>query len=104
MSHNLYMDESGEAAIAYAGETPWHRFGQKIDEADVYNVDAALEAAHATFTVETVPMWMELVKGEIYKKINNRVVIRRTDTLAPLGVATNRYKVCLLYTSPSPRD
>jgi len=93
---NIHADKtSGEAAIAYAGDTPWHRHGQKIAAADVYDVDAALAAAHADFTVETVPMFhnidAESPEG-CYSAIDNRVVIRRTDTLVPLGVGSNRYR------------
>ena len=94
--HNIHMDKtSGEAAIAYAGATPWHRHGQKIEDADVHDVDAALAAAHADFTVETVPMFHNIddsVPDGCFSAIGNRVVIRRTDTLVPLGVATDRYR------------
>jgi len=98
MSHNLHMDRnSGEAAIAYAGATPWHRYGQKIDEADVYDVNKALAAGHADFPVETVPMYHDIgdetTPDGCYERLANRVVIRRADTQVPLGVATNRYSV-----------
>ena len=97
MSHNLHIDKkSGEAAIAYAGATPWHQFGQKIDDADVYDTDAALAAGHADFEVEPVPMFHNLDDSDpegVFAEVVNRVVIRRTDTLVPLGVATDRYQV-----------
>ncbi len=93
MSHNLHTDQStGQAAIAYAGQTPWHRHGQVIT--DPYDINAGLREAHIDFEVETVPMYQNIDTSGVEiepSAVDGRVIIRRTDTLDPLGVASSRY-------------
>lgn len=95
MSANIHTDKTtGEAAVAYTGATPWHRCGQVIT--DPYDLLAGLKQAHADFEVETVPMFHDIgdetTPDGCFDRIPNRVVIRRTDTQVPLGVATDRYQ------------
>jgi len=94
MSHNLHIDEaSGQAAIAYAGATPWHQHGQIIT--DPYDIALALAEAHIDFEVETVPMYHNIDTGgsEVEPSVvPNKVVIRRKDNLVPLGTASSRYR------------
>ena len=94
MSHNLHTDQStGQAAIAYAGQTPWHQYGQAIT--DPYDINAGLREAHIDFEVETVPMYHNIDTDGLEIEpsvVPNKVVIRRTDTLVPLGIASSRYR------------
>lgn len=90
--HNLHISSEGKAAIAYAGATPWHRYGQKIT--DPYDINAGLQEACIDFEVETVPMYHNIDTGGLEIEpsvVPNRVVIRRTDTLVPLGTASSKY-------------
>lgn len=48
MSHDLEIDAGG-ARMAFAGEIPWHRLGQRMD--GLQTVDSMLEAARADFDV-----------------------------------------------------
>lgn len=96
MSHDLHVDQAtGEAAIAYAGATPWHQYGQVIT--DPYDLSLALAEAHVDFEVETVPMYHNIDEGGtevVPEAVEGKVVIRRKDTLVPLGTASDRYRVC----------
>lgn len=49
MAHDLEIDKDGGARMAFAGEVPWHRLGQKME--GLQTVDAMLEAARADFEV-----------------------------------------------------
>ncbi len=50
MAHNLARKKDGSAAIVYAGETPWHRLGTKVEEA--FDAKTALEQGGLDFSIE----------------------------------------------------
>jgi phage/plasmid-like protein (TIGR03299 family) len=87
MAHEI-SHASGRAEIAYAGDTPWHGLGVKVD--GLQTTAAMLTAAGLEWRVATEPLYRTrmmspdaLVKGW--------VGIVRKDTDALLGVATDRY-------------
>jgi phage/plasmid-like protein (TIGR03299 family) len=84
MGHNLEI-RNGKASIAYAGETPWHKLGQKLDEA--FDAATALKKGGLNFTVEKVG-----IKTNDGKAIENRFALRRTDTQDVLGIVTDFYQ------------
>lgn len=85
MSHNLEK-RNGRYSIAYTGETPWHKHGQKLAEA--FDAKTALEQAGLDFEVAKVP----ITTADDSVIIPDRYALRRTDTKDVLGVVTDFYK------------
>ena len=52
MAHMIDMT-TGAPAIAYAGQTPWHRLGHKMTELERHDVVAALKLAGLDWQVKT---------------------------------------------------
>lgn len=86
MAHNLNTKANGDAAIVYAGETPWHRLGTKVDGA--FDSKTALKKGGLDFTVEKTP----IAVADTAAVIPNRFAIRRTDTKDVLGIVTDFYQ------------
>jgi phage/plasmid-like protein (TIGR03299 family) len=84
MAHNIEVRD-GKASIAFAGETPWHRLGQKLPAA--FDAASALKHGGLNFTVEKVKI--QTCDG---LEIPNRFALRRTDTKDALGIVTDFYK------------
>lgn len=89
MAHEIDTT-TGTAAIAYAGHTPWHGLGSKVDgsaDLDTWQREAGLnwwaERARVTFTDSA---------GET-RPVNDRDVLYRSDTKAPLSVVSSEYQV-----------
>jgi phage/plasmid-like protein (TIGR03299 family) len=89
MSHSLDFSR-GKAAIAYAGEVPWHGLGQKISpDASIEDwqkaaaLDWVVEKANVTFTPSGS-------KKEILT-FPNRTVLYRTDTDKGLGIVSDSH-------------
>lgn len=85
MAHNLNF-KNGKASMFYAGETPWHGLGTKVESA--LTAEQAIVAAGLDYTVEKRPMFLE--SGI---KIVGHYATVRTDTNDQLGVVGNRYEV-----------
>jgi phage/plasmid-like protein (TIGR03299 family) len=84
MAHNI-ENRNGKNSIVYAGETPWHKLGQKLGQA--FDAETALREGGLDFTVEKVGL--QTVDGT---PLVNRFGLRRTDTKDVLGVVTDFYK------------
>lgn len=84
--HNLAIKRNGQAAIVYAGQTPWHRLGTKLEKA--FDARTALKQGGLNFTVEKTPIAVADSKAII----PNRFAIRRTDTKDVLGIVTDFYQ------------
>jgi phage/plasmid-like protein (TIGR03299 family) len=84
MAHNLEI-RNGRASIAFAGETPWHKLGRKIDQA--FDAETALREGGLDFTVEKVG-----IQCNDGAAIPNKFALRRTDTRDVLGVVTDFYQ------------
>lgn len=84
MAHNI-ENKNGKSSIVYAGETPWHKLGQKINEA--FTAETALREGGLDFTVEKVAI--QTFDGA---SIPNRYALRRTDTKDVLGLCAGMYK------------
>ena len=85
MSHNLNQN-NGRASIAYAGETPWHRLGQKLDKA--FDAATALDQGGLDYTVEKV----HVSTSDDGIIIPDRFALRRADTKDVLGMVTDFYQ------------
>jgi phage/plasmid-like protein (TIGR03299 family) len=85
MTHNIET-KNGRASIVFAGQTPWHRLGQKVENA--FDSQTALQEGGLDFTVEKVGI--QCIDSP--ETIPNRFALRRTDTKDVLGVVTDFYK------------
>jgi len=89
MAHNLDFTK-GHAAIAYVGETPWHRLGNKL--ADGASIDAWQTAAGLDYEVHGTPV-VYVDRNGVTRTMPDRTVLYRDDNGAALGVVSDRYKV-----------
>jgi phage/plasmid-like protein (TIGR03299 family) len=83
MAHQLDFTK-GKAAIAYTGETPWHKYGTQFKKG--FTSEEALEAAGLDYEVELQELSTPHVTCESHK------AIVRTDTQSVLGVVGNNYE------------
>jgi phage/plasmid-like protein (TIGR03299 family) len=72
--------------MAYFGQRPWHGLGTALEEADLYDWQAASKKSGLDWTVELVP----LVTADTQAKVDHRAV-RRTSDSKVLGVVGHRY-------------
>ena len=82
---------TGKNEIAFVGETPWHGLGQELTKdapIDVWRKEAGLD-----WLAKTAPVVFQPYPEHAYEQVDNKVVIFRNDTNAPLGVVTDRYKI-----------
>lgn len=94
MSH-MIDETTGVAAIAYAGEAPWHRLGQPID------ADAPLEVwqrqARLDYTVQRAPVLYaadpKAAAREMIETMAERHGLYRSDTKRALSVVGNGYRI-----------
>ena len=84
--------ENGFAEMAYVGQRPWHGLGQELVEGapiDEWRVSAGMDwrIQRGIVRYNTSRDKMELLDDESHH------VLFRSDTKAPLGLVSNRYKV-----------
>lgn len=84
MSHNL-ATTNGQTAMMYAGETPWHGLGTKLDEPAT--AAEAIDAAGLNYHVNLRPI--ETDEGI---PVPQRKAVIRTDSNQVLGVVGNSYQ------------
>ena len=83
MAHELDFSK-GKAAIAYAGETPWHNYGHKFTQP--FTSEEALEHAGLDYEVELQEL------STPTQTLDNYKATVRTDTDTVLGVVGQGYK------------
>lgn len=102
MPHNIELNADGTARFAYAGQTPWHRLGKKME--GLQTVDAMLEAAQADYQVILTKVAVVDDDGNMIRNWDGSPVIvedsRATVRVNPesgtfnaLAVVGNRYDV-----------
>lgn len=84
MPHELSIT-NGQPSMMYAGETPWHRLGIKLDEPAT--AAEAIEAAGLNYRVDLLPL--ETDNG---LPVPHRKAVVRSDSNAVLGVVGNSYQ------------
>lgn len=89
MAHELYIDGTGKASMAYVGDAPWHSLGSKLTEGAPLEVWA--REAGLNFIVNAADVQFETPAGN--KVYDSRRVLYRNDTNAPLAVVGSKYKV-----------
>jgi phage/plasmid-like protein (TIGR03299 family) len=93
---------NGRANIAYAGATPWHGLGAKLEPSE--SVDVWCKAAGLDFTVAKAPLFaaiptgspdagdkIDLLAGVEMSRYANKLAMYRTDTKALLGLASESH-------------
>jgi phage/plasmid-like protein (TIGR03299 family) len=95
------IDETtGQAAIAFRGETPWHSLGQAIDASD--DTATITRKAGLTYDVlESAVLYSPHLPGDYddqsimgnMRRVDDRKVLYRSDTLKPLSVVSRDYHV-----------
>lgn len=81
MAHELEITSNG-AAMAYAGETPWHSLGKRVS--DDLTPAQMMEAAQLNWTVEKRPL--EFVVDDQRHPVANKYALVRSDSNAVLDV------------------
>lgn len=103
MSH-MIDETTGQPAIAYVGDTPWHglgtnlRPGASIEEwRQAAGLDYTVERSPVQFTRKPTPAELEEFGApnldDPLVQMHGRDVLYRTDTGAPLWVASKSYQI-----------
>lgn len=90
MAHQIDTT-AGKPAIAYAGETPWHGLGQKMQPG--MSIEAWREAAGLGYEVLSAPVEYTLPGSDEVKAYPKRRVLLRGDTNSPLSIVSDDYKI-----------
>lgn len=88
MGHEIDIS-TGQAAIAYVGETPWHGLGEKLPEGQP--IETWLKAAKLEWDLKRLPV-QYLVDGKV-RTMDDRFVLVRSDTSAALSVVSGDYQI-----------
>lgn len=82
---------TGMAAIAFAGQTPWHGLGQALSP------DASIETwtreAGLNYTVKESPVLFQTDAATMPEEFKGRKVLHRSDTGGALAVVSDGYRV-----------
>lgn len=89
MAHMIDMT-TGQAAMAYVGETPWHGLGQALTPGA--SIDEWTRQAGLGYTVLESPVLYNSPAASELQSWPNRKVLHRSDTGAPLAVVSDGYQ------------
>jgi len=89
MAHELYIDGTGKASMAYVGDAPWHSLGSRLTPNSPLEVWA--EEAGLNFSVNSADVKFDTPVGQ--SVFDSKRVLYRSDTHAPLAVVGSKYKV-----------
>lgn len=94
MAHQIDMSNA-RANIAYVGEIPWHGLGNELTRGAA--IEVWKKEAGMSHNVESAPVMFEIPGAKkvpaSMSKFDNRRVLYRSDTKAPLSVVSDSYKV-----------
>ena len=88
MAHELDFS-TGQAAIAYTGQVPWHGYGQQVSEDLPLNEWRRLAGLDFDVEGKTVRFY----DGVNYVTFPKKVALIRSDNKQPLSIVSDRYKV-----------
>lgn len=101
MAHNIEVNADGTARFAYAGATPWHRLGIKME--GLQTIDAMLDAAQADYQVILSKVALVDDNGTLITNPDgspvivedSKATVRVNDdgTFNPLATVGNRYDI-----------
>ena len=86
MSANI--EHNGKANIAYAGDSPWHKLGQRLQVA--FDAETALKEANLDWEVEVVPLYHQTAPDN-WEPSKFRKTVRRSDSMEEFGTVGMRY-------------
>lgn len=86
MSHELDFS-TGKAAIAYAGDTPWHHYGKRKPDGTDWTLAQWIAAASCNYDVVRVPAYAQMPDGSFVDA--GTYFNSRSDTKALLGGQTH---------------
>ena len=90
MAH-MIDETTGRAAIAYAGQTPWHGLGQALTPGA--SIETWTREAGLAYDVLESPVKYSTPASSDLQTWPARKVLHRSDTGAPLAVVSNAYNV-----------
>lgn len=90
MAH-MIDETTGRAAIAYAGQTPWHGLGRQLTAGA--SIDTWTEEAGLAYTVLSSDVLYNTPATSEPQAWPERKVLHRSDTGAPLAVVSKDYNV-----------
>lgn len=88
MSHDIDMS-TGKPAIAYVGETPWHKLGEKLPAGQ--SIETWTKAARLDWELKRLPA-QYLVDGRL-RTVDDRFALVRSDTNAALSIVSADYHI-----------
>jgi phage/plasmid-like protein (TIGR03299 family) len=88
MAHEI-DSSTGQPAIAYVGEAPWHGLGEELPEGA--SIATWLRAARLEWQLKRLPV-QYLVDGRL-RTMDDRFVLARGDTHAALSVVSGDYQI-----------
>jgi phage/plasmid-like protein (TIGR03299 family) len=93
MAHLIETNATtGMAEIAYVGQKPWHGLGQELNpDADI---DTWSKMAGLDWEAKVSPVrFQPFNEVQDTLRVHGQNVVYRSDTFAPLGLVTDRYKL-----------
>lgn len=96
MAHELDFKENGNAAMAYAGNKPWHGLGQHISadaNLDTWAKEAGMEWEAKRSPVRFLPDDLETSNQQELIAFEGNDVIYRSDNKVPLSIVGSGYKI-----------
>lgn len=86
MAHQLDLS-TGSYAMAYVGDTPWHRKGEKLEPDQ--SIEAWLKAARLEWELQRLPVQYLVPGGS--RTMDDRFVLVRSDTQDALSIVSGDY-------------
>lgn len=94
MAAGTTIRANGFAEMAYTGDVPWHGNGNRLEAGA--SIEEWITAAGMDFTIQRALVRYAIAHGadpESYRTIDDKHVLLRSDTKAPLGIVSDRYQV-----------
>jgi phage/plasmid-like protein (TIGR03299 family) len=91
MAHELFINDAGQASMAYVGDAPWHGLGQQLTENSPIEVWA--QQAGMDYYIESAAVHYPAPITQEMLTFEGKKVLFRNDTGAPLSIVSDRYKV-----------
>ena len=92
MAHEIDTT-TGKAAIAFVGDTPWHKLGQEMQPGQ--SIEQWQEAAGMNFHINSAAVHYKSHPDNVYASdiVTGKKVLYRSDTGKSLAVVSDTYKV-----------
>jgi phage/plasmid-like protein (TIGR03299 family) len=88
MAHDIDFS-TGQPAIAYIGETPWHGLGERLEKGEP--IEVWIKAARLDWELKRLPV--QYFIGTKLRVMDDRFVLARSDTGAALSVVSGNYHI-----------